>query len=98
WETVILVPTDQPLKALSKALIPLLRPTLGEVDCLAEATKLAAFFQLGEISLNDIVERILEKQCGIDRMLIVVDQFEELYTLTADEEARRRFLDEILAT
>ena len=31
-------------------------------------------------------------------MLLVVDQFEELYTLTADEEARRRFLDEILAT
>ena len=30
-------------------------------------------------------------------MLIVVDQFEELYTLTSDEEARRRFLDELLA-
>jgi hypothetical protein len=29
--------------------------------------------------------------------LIVVDQFEELYTLTSDEEARRRFLDELLA-
>ena len=31
-------------------------------------------------------------------MLIVVDQFEELYTLTPDEGARRRFLDELLAT
>jgi len=31
-------------------------------------------------------------------VLIVVDQFEELYTLTSDEEARRRFLDELLAT
>jgi hypothetical protein len=30
-------------------------------------------------------------------LLIVVDQFEELYTLTTDEEARRRFLDELLA-
>jgi hypothetical protein len=30
-------------------------------------------------------------------VLIVVDQFEELYTLTSDEEARRRFLDELLA-
>jgi DNA polymerase III delta subunit len=33
-----------------------------------------------------------------DRLLIVVDQFEELYTLTSDEETRRRFLDELLAT
>jgi hypothetical protein len=30
-------------------------------------------------------------------VLIVVDQFEELYTLAADEEAPRRFLDELLA-
>jgi DNA polymerase III delta subunit len=29
-------------------------------------------------------------------VLIVVDQFEELYSLTSDEEARRRFLDELL--
>jgi hypothetical protein len=43
------------------------------------------------------VERILEKQTGTDRVLIVVDQFEELYTLTSDEEVRRRFLNELLA-
>ena len=98
WEIVILVPTDQPLKALSRAFVPLLEPTLDEIDQLAKAKKLAERFRLGEISLSDTVERILEKQSGTDRVLIVVDQFEELYTLTADEEARRRFLDEILAT
>ena len=97
WETVILVPTDQPLKALARALVPLLEPTMGEVDRVAEATKLAEHFRSGTISLYDIVERILEKQSGTDRLLIVVDQFEELYTLTSDEEARRRFLDELLA-
>ena len=42
-------------------------------------------------------ERILDKQSGTDRVLIVVDQFEELYTLTPDDEMRRRFLDELLA-
>src|SRR6516164_11643320 len=98
WETVILVPTDQPLKAIAAAFLPLLEPSMGEVDRLTESTKLAERFRLGEISLSDIVERILEKQCSTDRVLLVVDQFEELYTLTADEEVRRRFLDEILAT
>jgi hypothetical protein len=97
WETVILVPTDQPLKALARALVPLLEPTMGEVDRLAEAAKLAEHFRSRTISLYDIIELILEKQSGTDRMLIVVDQFEELYTLTSDEEARRRFLDELLA-
>jgi len=98
WETVILVPTDQPLKALARAFLPLLDPTMGEVDRLAESTKLAEHFRSGTISLYDIVERILEKQSGTNRVLILVDQFEELYTLTSDEEVRRRFLDEFLAT
>jgi WD40 repeat protein len=97
WETVILMPTDQPLKALARALVPLLEPTMGEVDRLAEATKLAEHFRSGTISLYDIVERIVEKQSGTNRVLIVVDQFEELYTSTSDEEVRRRFLDELLA-
>jgi len=97
WETVILVPTDQPLNALARAFLPLLEPSMGEVDRLAEATKLAGHFRSGTISLYDIVGRILEKQSGTDRVLIVVDQFEELYTLTSDEEARRRFVDELLA-
>ena len=97
WETVILVPTDQPLKALARALVSLLEPTMGEVDRLAEATKLAEHFRSGTIPLYDIVERILEKQSGTNRVLIVIDQFEELYTLNSDEEARRRFLDELLA-
>jgi hypothetical protein len=98
WENVILVPTDRPLKALAMALVPLLEPTMGEVDRLVEAAKLAEHFRSETISLYDIVERILAKQSGTDRLLIVVDQFEELYTLTSDEEARRRFLDELLAT
>src|SRR5208283_3547985 len=85
WETIILVPTDQPLKALARALVPLLEPMMSEVDRLVEAAKLTEHLRSGTISLYDIVERILEKQSGIDRLLIVVDQFEELYTLTPDE-------------
>ena len=97
WEIVILVPTDQPLKALARALLPLLEPLMGEIERLAEAAKLAEHFRSGTISLCDIIGRILEKQSGTDRVLIVVDQFEELYTLTSDEELRRRFVDELLA-
>jgi TIR domain len=97
WEIVTLVPTDQPLRALARALMPLLEPTIDEVDRLAKANKLEEHFRTGAISLSDTLQRVFEKQPGTDRVLIVADQFEELYTLTADEEARRRFLDEILA-
>jgi hypothetical protein len=53
WETLILVPTDQPLEALAGAIVPLLEPTLGEVDRLAEVTKLAKHLRSGTISLSD---------------------------------------------
>ena len=40
--------------------------------------------------------RVLAKQPGTDRLLLVVDQWEEFYTLTRDEKQRSRFLDEVL--
>src|SRR5271165_1849439 len=97
WETVLLVPTDQPIMALASALVPFLEPRLSEVDRLAEGGKLAEYFKSGTVSLCDVIRRILEKQSGTDRVLIVVDQFEELYTLTLNDDVRRRFMDELLA-
>jgi energy-coupling factor transporter ATP-binding protein EcfA2 len=97
WEIVTLVPTDQPLKALARSLVALLEPAMGVIDRLTESAKLADHFRSGIISLYDIVEGVLEKQPGTNRVLIVIDQFDELYTLTSDEEARRCFLNELLA-
>jgi hypothetical protein len=97
WEIIALVPTDDPLKAVAAALVPLLEPMMSEVDRLAEAAKLAEHFATGTVALHDVVRRILTKQSGTDRVLIVVDQFEELYTLTHDDARRRRFLEELLA-
>jgi WD40 repeat protein len=96
WETIIMVPTDQPFKALARALVPFLEPTKDEIDRLAEAAKLGEHLRSAAISLNDVFESILEQQSGTNRVLLVVDQFEELFTLNSDEEARRRFLDVLL--
>lgn len=96
WEAVALFPGEQPLSALAKALIPSLEPEMTETERLAEAKKLGAFLAKGEVPLHDIADRILSKQDGTDRLLLVVDQWEELYTLARDEGERRRFIDEIL--
>jgi WD40 repeat protein len=96
WEVVTLVPGDRPLHALAVALLPLLEPQMTETDRLAESNKLARYLIEGEIALRDIVQRALDKQPGTQRLLLVTDQWEELYTLTLDEAARRRFIDELL--
>ncbi|MCI0534071.1 MAG: TIR domain-containing protein [Verrucomicrobiales bacterium] len=96
WDMVVMTPTDQPLLSLAGALIPLLEPDRSETERLIEARKLADALADGELGLTQVVRRALEKQPGTDRLLLVADQWEELYTLTTDDSLRRRFIDELL--
>ena len=96
WEIATLVPTDRPLHSLAAALVPILEPEMTRVDRLAEINKLAGHFAEGTIALRDVAADVLRAQPGTDQLLLFVDQWEELYTLAADDGARRQFLAEIL--
>lgn len=96
WEIATLVPSDRPLHSLAAAFVPMLEPQMTRVERLAEINKLAEHFSDGSVALRDVVADVLKTQPGTDRLLLFVDQWEELYTLTADDGARRRFLAEIL--
>ena len=80
WEIATLVPGGRPFHHLAGVLLPLLQTDLREVDRLDETTKLAQKLTAGAIELRDVIQRILEKQAGTRRFLLVVDQWEELYT------------------
>ena len=96
WEIATLLPGERPLRSLAAALLPALAPGLGSVDQLAETGKLAAHLESGAISLPDVAQRILENQPGTDRLLVVVDQWEELYARATDDASRRRFIFGVL--
>jgi WD40 repeat protein/DNA-binding SARP family transcriptional activator len=97
WLIAHFRPGGQPFHAQAAALLPLLEPDLSETDHLIEARKLAGALRQGEIPLYDAVERALQKNGAASRLLFVVDQFEELYTLCPVPEDRRQFLDGLLA-
>ncbi|MEI7869191.1 MAG: SUMF1/EgtB/PvdO family nonheme iron enzyme [Candidatus Methylumidiphilus sp.] len=80
WEIATLVPGGRPFHHLAGVLLPLLQTDLREVDRLDETAKLAQKLTAGAIELRDVIQRILEKQTGTRRFLLVVDQWEELYT------------------
>lgn len=96
WEITTLVPTDRPLHSLAAALVPFLEPDLTPVDRLAEINKLAGHFAAGTVSLRDVAADVLRAQPGTDRLLLFVDQWEELYMLVAEDGARRCFLAELV--
>ncbi len=96
WEVVVLVPGDRPLYALASTLLPLLEPQMSETGRLFEVNKIARHLIDGNVSLRDVVSRVLAKQPGTTRLLLIADQWEEIYTLCRDREVQRRFIDELL--
>jgi len=101
WEIVTLVPGDRLLRALSSALLPLLEPEMSETNRLVEIKQTAKHLAAGDLDLRDLAQRIIDKQQGTDRLLLLVDQWEELYTHAAGEDDEHkvqvdRFIDELL--
>lgn len=98
WVTAAFRPGSRPFYRLTTALIDLLEPDTSEATRVIEARKLADAMAAGELYLRDVTHRILQRQPSATRVLLIVDQFEELYTLCPDTEVRRQFLDTLLST
>ncbi|GAA6619010.1 hypothetical protein NUACC26_048220 [Scytonema sp. NUACC26] len=71
-----------------------LEPGIGETEKLRSAVGLAVDIQQGKVTLQQVVSRIRERNSD-KRLLLFVDQFEELYTLCQKEE-QERFADTLL--
>ena len=84
WDAVSFTPGGNPFHRLASALIPLLEPDLSETARLAEAEKLGRNLAAAEISVEAVINRVIEKSNGTGRLLLVADQFEELFTNTPE--------------
>jgi hypothetical protein len=96
WDAVVFRPGDAPFHRLAISLVPLLEPEADEVDRLELGRKLGEKLADGSVRIEDAVERVISKSKGTDRLLIVADQFEELFTLTPLPQ-RQSFLAAVLA-
>ena len=97
WQFTHFRPGEDPFHALALALVPLYTPDLDATDQIAQARKLATYLRDGEVQVGDVIARI-QQQHPNQRVLLIADQFEELYTLCAQEDTRRQFLDCLLAS
>ncbi len=86
WFVAEMVPGTHPLEELELALLPVaVDPPPSLLDPL----------QKDERGLLRTLRRILPEENG--QLLLVIDQFEELFTLTDSEERRQHFLNSLLA-
>jgi tetratricopeptide (TPR) repeat protein/energy-coupling factor transporter ATP-binding protein EcfA2 len=86
-------PEKQPFNRLAAAFVHQLEPELGKSDRIDKAINLANTIR--QYGFAYVLSEILKEHPG-KQLLLVVDQFEELYTLCSEEE-RDRFIDVLLA-
>lgn len=97
WQFTHFRPGSDPFHALALALVPLYQPAQDATDQIAQARKLASYLRDGEVLLADVIARIQQNYPN-QRVLLIADQFEELYTLCSEEVTRRSFLDCLLSS
>lgn len=95
WKFTHFRPGKDPFNALAQALVPLYAPNLNQTELIAQTRQLTGHFQNNTILLSDVFSQIQHNHPQ-DRILLIADQFEELYTLCHDEQTRRQFVDSLL--
>ncbi len=74
----------------------LLYPDLDELERLKKCRQLADDLSGRSLNLADVVDLLLKKNPD-KRLLLIADQFEELYTQNLTPERQRQFVDELVA-
>ena len=84
-------PGSQPFNSLADALVTVLEPELGETARLLEVKQLARALMDKELHLSEVMTRIGQISGNGQHQVLIVDQFEELYTLCTDDTVRHSF-------
>jgi WD40 repeat protein len=99
WQFTHFRPGKDPFYALAQALILLYAPNLNESQLIIQTDDLSDYLK-NPNKTNQLskVFSTIQRNHPNNRILLIADQFEELYTLCNDEQTRRQFLDLLLTT
>lgn len=93
WQVLHCRPGADPFGALASALIPQLEPGADEISRAAQLPKLHEVLEQGQLAyLLAQILRLSKK----NRLLLFIDQFEELYTQCVAQNVRDRFLNTLV--
>lgn len=96
WPVHVLTPTGQPLTALAASLTRHSASTAETAVLIDDLRRDPRSLGLYVLKLLDVGAEGKRKRGRADHLLLVVDQFEELFTLCRDEAERQVFIDNLL--
>jgi len=86
-------PLDEPFKNLASVFIPILYT--DKLEQLRKEKELAYDLFKNDITLTQLVEMLLEQK-SVKHLYLIIDQFEELFTLTEESSSKNSFLEQLL--
>ena len=95
WDAVVFRPEKYPFLNLAMALEAVRNPEASDTARKVDVAKLSELWSSGKFPLELSLGEAREALC-VDRLLVVMDQFEELLTLTPKDD-RQPFLSRLLA-
>ncbi len=98
WLIADFRPGRHPFQALAAALLSLLAPSHRQPPPPTDIHALAEQLDQGQVSLVELVGRIRSDNPRAGPILLVADQFEELFTLCPQTEVRQQFMTLLLET
>ncbi len=96
WQIIHFRPGAKPFSSLAISLMPHINPNAKDIELLTKTKELIDFLISNGIYL--VVEQLVLNYSNEKKLLIFIDQFEELYTLCKETEIRKLFLDSLLET
>ena len=96
WDAVVFTPGRSPFHNLAAALVATWDAEFDLTERLLKAERLGNSLASGEVRLEAAIRLVLEASKGADRLLVIVDQFEELFTQT-EEKDRKPFIAALLS-
>jgi energy-coupling factor transporter ATP-binding protein EcfA2 len=95
WDAIVFTPGKRPFHRMAAALVPLWELEADQTERLLKAEKLGEGLAGNQVKLSAAIEHALLATPGTDRILVIVDQFEELFTLTSEDD-RKKFMSALL--
>ena len=89
WSVRLITPTEHPLESLATTLTQ-------DSESVTATTTLMDDLQRDQRSLHLFIRRLVEQDRTSSHLLLIVDQFEELFTLCRNEDERQAFIDNLV--
>ncbi|MGK7918549.1 MAG: hypothetical protein AB4080_00870 [Trichodesmium sp.] len=97
WLFTYFWPVKDPFDSIAQALVSLYIPEANKRELKIEAKKLKNSLENNSTSLAEFINKIQQKNPG-KRILIIADQFEQIYNVYTQDKIREQFINTLLQT